>query len=126
MAQEIGESRETWGWAVWKMAEEFANNMKSEVKPFYIVYAAKHDPHASEKLGRGAFRQAMKAYYHRPSPMLGILVWFVNNPMGIFEFCPELSAPPDVPIDPSLLSEKAEDALPSVMEKGKELNVILS
>lgn len=126
MAQEIGESREAFGRDVMKMAEDFANKMKSEVKPFYIVYAAKLDPHESKRLGRGAFRQTMKAYYARPPAILGILVWFVNHPMGIFEFCPELSAPPDVPVDPSLLGEKAEDALPSVMEKGKAMNVLLA
>ena len=32
MAQEIGESREKWGMDVMKMAENFANNMKKEVK----------------------------------------------------------------------------------------------
>jgi hypothetical protein len=126
MAQEIGESREIWGWDVMKMAEDFANNMKSEVKPFYIVYAAKLDPYQSKKMGRGVYKQAMKAYYTRPAPMLGILVWFVNHPLGQFMFMPELSAPPDVPVDPSLLGEKAEDALPTVMEKGKALNVLVS
>lgn len=126
MAQEIGESREKWGWEVMKMAEEFANAMKSEVRPFYIVYAAKLDPYASKKLGRGAYRQAMKAYFKRPAPMLGILVWYVDHRIGEFRFCPELSAPPDVPVDPSLLGEKASDALPTVMEKGKALNVLVS
>jgi hypothetical protein len=126
VAQEIGESREKWGWDVMKMAEDFANNMKSEVKPFYIVYAAKLDPHQSKKMGRGVFKQALKAYYTRPAPMLGILVWYVNHPLSEFRFCPELSAPFDVPVDPSLLSEKAEDALVAVMEKGKELNVLAS
>lgn len=126
MAQEIGESREKWGWDVWQMAEEFANNMKNEVKPFYIVYACKEDKGMSQKLGRFAFKQAMKAYYTRPPAILGILVWYVNHPLGEFRFLPELSAPPDVPIDPTLLSEKAEDALPTVMEKGEKMNVLLS
>jgi len=122
----IGEAREKWGRDVMKMAEDFANNMKNEVKPFYIVYAAKMDNVQSARMKQGVYKQTMKAYFKRPTPMLGILVWFVNNPLGIFEFQPHLSAPPDVPVDPSLLGEKAEDALPSVMEKGKELNVLLS
>lgn len=126
MAQEIGESRDVWGWNVMKMAEDFANNMKKETRPFYIAYCAKLDPHESKRLGRGAYRQAIKAYFKRPALMLGILVWYVNHKTGEFRFCPELSAPPDVPVDPSLLGEKAEDALPSVMEKGKELNVLVS
>ena len=41
MAQEIGESREQWGWDIWQKAEEIANNLKSDKKPFYIVFAAK-------------------------------------------------------------------------------------
>lgn len=126
MTQTIGESRETWGRAVWQMAEDFANSMKKEVKPFYIVYAAKHDPNTSEQLGRGAYRQTMKAYYQRPPAILGILVWYVNNPLGEFSFLPELSSPPDVPLDPTLLSEKAEDALPTVMEQGENMKVLLS
>lgn len=126
MTQTIGESREAWGSAVWAKAEDFANNMKSEVKPFYIVYASKLDKLATERFGYGVYREAMKAYYQRPPAMIGILVWYVDNAQGIFKFIPELSAPPDVPVDPSLLSEKAEDALPSVMETGEKLGVLLS
>lgn len=126
MAQEIGESREKWGNDIWQMAEEFANNMKSEVKPFYIVYAAKYDPHSSEKAGCGVFRQTMKAYYTRPPAILGILVWYVDNAQGIFEFIPELSAPPDVPLDPSLLSDKASDASDRVAAQGQKLKVLVS
>jgi hypothetical protein len=126
MAQEIGESRETLGRDVMKMAEDMANNMKKEVKPFYIVYAAKLDKAESNRIGKGVIRQTMKAYYNRPAPMLGILVWYVNHPLGIFEFQPQLSAPPDVPVDPSLLGTKSEDLLPTVMEKGKDLNVLVS
>src|SRR5690348_3200240 len=110
MAQEIGESRETWGLDVMKMAEDFANNMKNEVRPFYIVYACKEDRGMSNSLGRTAFKQAIRAYYHRPPAMLGILVWYVDHRKGEFRFVPELSSPPDVPIDPSLLSDKASDA----------------
>ena len=126
MAQEIGESRETWGWDVMKMAEDFANNMKSEVKPFYIVYACKEDKGVTQKMGRFAFKQAMKAYYSRPPAILGILVWYVNHPLGEFRFVPELSSPPDVPIDPSLLSDKASDASERVMAQGEKLNVLIS
>ena len=121
MSQNIGESRDAWGRDVWKMAEDFANTMKKEVKPFYIVYCAKQDkdkPHV--------FRQTIKAYYTRPAALLGILVWYVDNAQGIFQFQPELSCPYDVPLDPSLLSEKAEDALPTVMAKGEKMKVILS
>lgn len=121
MAQEIGESREAWGLDVMKMAENFANKMQYEVRPFYIVYACKEDRNKP-----GVFRQAMKAYYSKPQAMLGILVWYVNHPMGEFRFMPELSAPPDIPIDPSLLSDKASDASDRVMRQGEKLKVLIS
>lgn len=121
MATEIGEARERWGQDVWKLAEDFANNMKSEVRPFYIVYAAKADRGL-----KSTFRQTIKAYYHRPQPILGILVWYVNNPLGIFEFVPELSAPPDLPLDEKLLSDKSYDSFGSIAEKGKQLQVLVS
>jgi len=126
MAQEIGESREKWGWDVMKMAEDFANNMKKEVEPFYIVYACKEDKHASKKLGRTAFKQAIKAYKSKPPAMLGILVWYVDNSKGEFRFVPELSAPPDVPLDPKLMSDKACDASDRVMEQGQKLKALVS
>src|ERR1700690_2035291 len=109
-----------------KMAEDFANNMKSEVEPYYIVYACKEDKHASKRLGRTAFKQAIKAYKKRPPAMLGILVWYVDNSKGEFSFVPELSAPPDVPLDPKLMSDKASDASARVMEKGQKLKALVS
>lgn len=126
MAQEIGESREAWGWDVMKMAEEFANSMSKEMKPFYIVYACKEDRGMSNRLGRTAFKQAMKAYFHKPAPMLGILVWYVDNRISEFRFCPELSAPPDVPLDERLLSDKASDASDRVANQGERLNALVS
>lgn len=124
--QEIGESREAWGLDVYRMAEDFANNMKSEDRPFYIVYACKEDKGMSRKLGRFAFKQAIKAYYGKPPVILGILVWYVHHPKGVFRFCPELSAPPDVPLDPSLLSDKASDASDSIAAQGEKLQVLVS
>lgn len=121
MAQLLGESRDQWAADVWAKAEDFANNMKSEVKPFYIVFCAKQDKYEPNK-----FRQAFKAYYSRPPAILGILVWYVNNPLGQFEFVPELSAPPDIPLDPNLLSDKASDASERVMKQGKNLKVLVS
>jgi hypothetical protein len=126
MAQEIGESREKWGKDVMNMAEDFANHMKSEVRPFYIVYACKEDKGMSNKLGRPAFKQAIRAYYSRPPAMLGILVWYVNHPKGEFRFIPELSAPMDVPLDQSLLSDKASDASERVAAQGEKLRALVS
>lgn len=121
MAQEIGESREKWGQDVWKMASDFAENLKKEDRPFYIVYAAKPD-----KTLPGTFRQTIKAYYQKPPTLLGILVWYVHNPKGIFEFRHELSSPPDMPVPQELLGTKKEDLLPRVAERGRQLNVVLS
>lgn len=124
--QEIGESREAWGINVMKMAEDFANNMQKETEPYYIVYACKEDRGASNQIGRIAFKQAMKAYYHKPPAMLGILVWYVDNRKSEFRFCPELSAPPDVPLDPKLLSDKASDASERVSAQGEKLKALVS
>lgn len=121
MTQTLGESREAWGEAVCKMAEDFVNNTKSDVKPFYIVFAAKPD-----KNKPSVMRQTMKAYRQRPPAILGILVWYVDNAQGIFEFMPELSSPPDIPIDESLLSTKSSDSFERVAQQGKKMNVILS
>lgn len=119
--QEIGESREAWGRDVWEGAQKFAESMRSEERPFYIVFAAKPD------VGRpGTFRQAFKAYYHRPAPLLGILVWFVDHRQAKFEFLPELSSPPDIPLDQSLLSTRPEDFAPGIAARGKSLNVLVS
>lgn len=126
MSQEIGESREKFGWDVWHQAEDIASKMKDDGKPFYLVYAAKEDRGMSNRLGRTVFKQAFKAYYSKPPVILGILVWYVNKAIGLFEFRPELSAPPDIPLDPSLLSDKACDASDRVAEQGKKLNAIVS
>lgn len=119
--QEIGESREAWGRDVWAKAEQMANDLKSDVKPFYIVFAAKQD-----KSTPGAFRQAFRMYRDRPPKIIGLLVWYVDNAQGIFQFVPELSIPPDVPIDPLLLSTKSEDASTSIMEAGQKMGILLS
>lgn len=126
MSQEIGESREAWGQDVWQMAEDFANKMSTETRPFYIVYACKEDRGMSNKLGRTAFKQAIRAYFTRPPAILGILVWYVDHRKSEFRFVPELSSPPDVPLDPSLLSDKASDASDRVMAQGEKLKALVS
>jgi hypothetical protein len=121
LTQEIGESREKWGQDVWAQAEDFAANMKDEGRPFYVVFAAKADAGQA-----GVFRQAFKAYYQRPPLILGLLVWYVDKAQGKFDFVPELSSPPDIPIDEALLSDKASDASSRVAEQGEKLKIILS
>ena len=131
MTQTLGDTREDMAWAVWRKAEEIANDHKKEVKPFYIIYAAKPDPALKGAIvnglvASGGIRQTFRLSYERPPAMLGILVWYVDNAQGIFEFQPHLSAPHDVPVHPSLLSDRSEDQSTAVMEKGKKLNVLVS
>lgn len=120
---EIGEAREKLGRDVWAEAEKFANNLNSDKEPFYIVYHAKW---ARGNKPMPELNWAMKAYRQKPPVMLGILVWYVDNSRGIFEFRPELSAPPDVPLDQSLMSTKSSDSFASVSGQGKKLNALLS
>lgn len=122
MAQEIGESREKWGQDVWQMVQTYAEQLKSKSdRPFWIVYAAKQDRKDPQ-----VFRQTMKAYYQKPPLIIGVLVWYVDHSKSEFKFVPELSLPPDVPLDPTLLSNKAEDAFAGVSEKGQKARVLLS
>lgn len=119
--QEIGESREQWGRDVWAQAEAFASNLKNDREPFYIVFAAKQD-----KYSPGAFRQSFRCYRQRPPKMLGILVWYVDNAKGEFRLVPELSIPPDVPLDETLLSKDSKDSSPELMEVGQKMGILLS
>jgi hypothetical protein len=116
---QMGEVREEMAFDCCAMAEEMASKIKSD-KPFYVVFHAKPDASIN------GIRQAFKAYYARPPKMIGVLVWYVNHPLGEFRFMPELSSPLDIPIDPSLLSDRSEDKFERVMEKGKELKVLVS
>jgi len=121
MVQEIGESRESLGRDVWNKAEHIANEMKNDSMPFYIVYAAKHDKKEPHKI-----RQAFRMYRQAPPKIIGLLVWYVDNAKGIFELVPELSIPPDVPVDESLLSKDKKEFFPQVAEAGKRMGVLLS
>lgn len=121
MTQELGESREAWAWDVWRKAEEYASNLKSDKEPFYLVFAAKQD-----RSRENTFRQSFRFYRQRPPQILGLLVWYVDHSRGIFELVPELSVPPDVPLDPTLLSTKSCDEMPSVMKTGREMGVLLA
>jgi hypothetical protein len=121
MAVEIGEAREAWGMNVLNLVTDFAEQMKHVREPFYIVFHAKQD-----RNNPNTFRQAIRAYYEKPPFLLGLLVWYVDHRKSEIRFVPELSSPPDVPIDPSLLSDKAEDAFTRVMETGQKAKILLS
>lgn len=121
MAQEIGESREALGMDVWRQAEHIANELKSDPKPFYIVYAAKSDKSDPHKI-----RQAYRMYRQRPPKLIGVLVWYVDNAQGIFELVPDLSIPPDVPLDESLLSIDRRDYSENIAAVGQKMGILLS
>lgn len=127
----MGDTREELALAVWNKAIAIANDYKKEKKPFYIVYAAKPDPNLKGavidgQVASGGIRQSFRLLHERPQLLIGQLVWYVNNALGIFQFLPELSPPPDIPLDPSLLSTRSEDQLYGVMEQGKKVNVLVS
>ena len=131
MSEQLGPVRDAMAMDVWKQAENIALLNKHIVKPFYILYTAKVDPALAGakvrgKHSDGGIRQAFRISYDRPPFVLGMLVWFVNNPMGIFQFVPELSSPYDVPLDPQFLSDRKEDQATNVMERGQKMNVLLS
>jgi hypothetical protein len=121
MAQEIGESREQWGRDVWAQAEDIANNLKRDTKPFYIVFAAKED-----RAKPGHFRQAFRIYRQKPPKLIGVLVWYVDNAKGIFRLESELSIPPDVPLDAKLMSTDSNDSSPELMEAGQKIGILLA
>lgn len=127
----MGDVREELAMSVWNKAIAIANEHKANVKPFYIVYAAKPDPALrgaviDGQIASGGIRQSFRLDYKRPQAILCQLVWYVNNPLGEFRFLPELSPPPDIPLDPSLLSTRSEDQLYGVMDQGKKMNVLVS
>lgn len=127
MSETLGEVRESMAQDCWNMAERIAHDRSKDQKPYYIIYSAKVDPGLSgaDAWGKhvaGGIRQSFRLSYDRPPFVLGMLVWYVNNPRGIFEFVSDLSSPPDIPIDPSLLSHRSEDTSNALADKAKEMN----
>lgn len=127
MKLEMHELRENMAQDCWAIAEGIASDRRHDPKPFYIMYSAKVDPalagaDAWGKRVEGGIRQSYRLSYDKPPFVLGMLVWFVNNPLGVFEFVSELSSPPDIPIDPSLLSTDSYDKSYALMDKAKEMN----
>lgn len=93
MTELLGEVRDSMAVDCWNKAEAIANQRKADVKPFYIVFVAKPDPHLSGVMVNGQFasggiRQSFRLTNDRPQLILGQLVWYVNNPLGIFQFVP--------------------------------------
>jgi hypothetical protein len=121
MSVEIGEAREKWGRDVVTLVTDFAEQMKHVREPFYIVFHAKQD-----RGNPNTFRQGIRAYYEKPPFVLGLLVWYVDHTKGQMEFVPELSSPPDVPLDQKLMSDKSSDTFTRVAEQGEKRKILLS
>lgn len=119
--QELGETRDQMARGAVKYVEDFISKMKFDRQPFYVVYCARPN-----YLNPGEIRQTVKAYREKPPSLIGVLVWYVDNTLGLVEFRPELSAPWDVPTHESLLSDKSEDKFERVMERGQDLNILVS
>ena len=131
MVDTLGELREDYGWAAMHKAEAIANEHKDEKRPFYIMCFAKADPNLRGAIVNGMYvsggiRETWRWSHARPPKVIGMLVWYVDNALGKFEIVDELSLPPDIPLDPSLLSDRSEDQYFGVMEQGKKNRVLVS
>lgn len=131
MVETLGDLREMMGWGAMLKAEKIANENRNIDGPFYIVMGAKADPHLRGSIVNGQYcsgglQEHWVVTNLRPPKVLGILVWYVDHKLGVFEIVEELSLPPDIPLDPSLLSDRSEDQCHSVMQTGKDNQVLLS
>lgn len=117
----LGDVREEMAKGCLDYVEDFYNGMQHIKEPFYIVYYADVD-----HINPNRIIQTVKAYHKKPPFILGLLVWYVDNAKGIFMFRADLSSPPDVPLNPATLSDRKEDQITSIMEKGTKLPVIMS
>lgn len=127
MTEELGPVRDSMAQDCWDIAYSIAKDRSNDPKPFYILYSAKVDPKlaGADAWGKhvaGGIRQSFRLSYDRPPFVLGMLVWYVEGPKGLFKFITELSSPPDIPIDPSLLSRDSCDSSLGLAEKAKEMN----
>ncbi len=118
MTQEMGETRDAMALNCMNQAQEYAAKLPVSERPCFLAFYAKADRHA------GAIRQHF-SFYKNYAPLLGLLWWYIDE-KGEAHFRPELSTPHDVPLDPSILSDKSEDQSARVMEKGKAVKILVS
>lgn len=117
----MGDVREDMARGCMNYVEDFVNGMKHIQEPFYVVYHANTDRFNPKRIN-----QTVKAYHQKPPAILGILVWYIDNPKGIFEFRADLSAPHDVPLNPKTLSENPKDLVGNLVNRAKQLPILLS
>lgn len=117
----MGDFRESLGRECMDRLEDYANNLPSTEFPCYIVICAKADRNQA-----GHINAAIQHYKERPPALVGILVWYADKDKGILDIVPELSLPPDVPLDPQHLSKDPKDSFKSIAEVGEKMGVLLS
>lgn len=117
----IGDFRESLAMECMERVEEYANKIPSSDCPCYLVVAAKPD-----RFNQGRINATMQHYKERPTPLLGILVWYIDKEKGICDLIPELSLPYDIPVNPKDLSTSSSDSFSRISEVGQKMGVILS
>lgn len=118
----MGDVREDLGWKLMNKVEELVNKLSEIRDPYWIVFHAKPD-----KFSHGKINATIQHYFQEPPKnILGLLVWYVDNSIGKFELLSDFSSPPDVPLDPSVLSDKKEDFSVDVAKRGEKLKVLSS
>jgi len=117
----IGDLREDLSRETMNRVESYANGLHKKQFPCWIVVCAKTDRFKS-----GQINASIQHYKKCPPKMLGILVWYADKEKGILDFLPDLSFPPDIPLNPADLSTKSSDSFESVAQKGEDLKVLLS
>lgn len=117
----MGDFRESLGLEVCQTVEKYANKIPSSDMPCYIVVCAKTDRYKP-----GQINASIQHYKDRPPKYFGLLIWYVDRDKGILDFVPELSLPPDIPLDPKDMSTDPKDAYSRIVDMGQSSGVILS
>ena len=100
---------------------KYADLIPDSESPCYIIVAAKPD-----KNKPGKINATMQHYLERPPVIIGLLVWYVDKQKGLLEFVPELSLPPDIPLEEKHVSKDSKDSFARISEVGSRAGIILS
>lgn len=117
----MGDFRESLGLEACERVEEYANKLPSTEFPCYIIVCAKTD-----RFKAGQINATIQHYKDAPPPLVGILTWYADKDKGILDFCPQYSAPPDIPLDEKTLSKDPKDSFGNISKVAKNLGIILS
>ena len=117
----MGDFRDQLGLETVNRVHSYADLLPDSESPCYIVVCAKVDRNVNGKINA-----TIQHYKERPPALLGLLVWYADKRNGVMDFVPELSLPPDVPLDPKDISDKSNDSFEAIAEMGKKHGIILS